>query len=134
MSDMTDHISTDPLATQLLQVAHDFRGELPLAQVQTLRDAAAKLHRQHIDRMAQALDQGTPAAPPAAAPRDWAEARARQAVDPYRSLFRPDAAASAGGLINVIAGELRAAEDTARRSAVEAGEQMLAKLKALRAT
>ncbi|MDG3444634.1 hypothetical protein [Nitrospirillum amazonense] len=129
---MGDDISTDPLATQLLQVARDFQVELPLIHIQALKDAAARRHRQNIDHTAQVFDEGTAAAP-AAAPRDWAEARARLIVDQYRHLFRADAAAATGGMINVIAGELRAAEATMLRQADEIAEDMRVKLKALRA-
>lgn len=62
---------------------------------------------------------------------DWAEKRAREIVAIYRPLFKDDAAANADGLVNVIAGELRGVENTARRQAVTAGENLVAALQRL---
>lgn len=62
---------------------------------------------------------------------DWAEKTAREIVGAYRPFFRDDAPGAADGLINLVAGELRAAESNARRQAVAAGETLMAELKRL---
>ena len=62
---------------------------------------------------------------------DWAEKKAREIVGAYRPFFRDDAPAAADGLMNLVAGELRGAENTARREAVAAGETLMAALKHL---
>ena len=51
---------------------------------------------------------------------DWAEIQAREIVVAYRQLFRDGAPGAADGLINLVAGELRAAESNARRDAAAA--------------
>jgi hypothetical protein len=63
---------------------------------------------------------------------DWADSKARSIVAPFRPLFKEEAGAhTIDGLINVLAGELRAAEGNARRQAVAAGEDLLAALQRL---
>jgi hypothetical protein len=62
---------------------------------------------------------------------DWAEKKAREIVGAYRPFFRGDAPTAAEGLINLVAGELRGSEETARREAIAVGETMLAALKRL---
>ncbi|HYH37146.1 MAG TPA: hypothetical protein VD860_02900 [Azospirillum sp.] len=60
---------------------------------------------------------------------DRAEQSARAIVDQFRSLFRADAEHMADGLVNAIAGELRAATGRVRSDAVAAAELALADIR-----